>query len=211
MWAEMYLCPICYSLTPDYGTVLSKEQADADMIASFPTQDWVKNRDALMGLVKFYEGEINRNELVGEVGGGPGCLASALINSGYDYIGSEPTPLCERAKKVFGIPDNRYMQTDYNGFFMMTEGQKFGTIFMWHVLEHVQDPMELLTKTYDSLLPGGKIIAEIPLPIPAYIFPDHLSFFSKPTLLYIKSTIGFSEHITREVKDWNYMSFIMRK
>ncbi len=78
-----------------------------------------------------------------------GCLVKGIESS---------QPRAEYARKYFGLDIN----TDY-----YTSGSVFNTTFdvisMFHVLEHLQNPSELMGNLIkSSLKPGGLLIAEVP-------------------------------------------------
>ena len=91
----------------------------------------------------------------------------------------------------------------------------FDVITMWHVLEHVHEPLATLREAYDLLVPGGKLIVAVPNSEswPAKWFgpswfgldvPRHLTHFTPRTLKEIVATAGFSLESFRLIRhsDW---------
>jgi SAM-dependent methyltransferase len=81
-------------------------------------------------------------------------------------------------------------------------------IFMFHVLEHIDDPIHFLKELKKKLSPSGKLIIEVPnvedVLVSVYKIEDHLDFyweiahnyyFSKTTLKRVLDTAGFQSMI----------------
>jgi len=81
-------------------------------------------------------------------------------------------------------------------------------IFMFHVLEHIHDPIELLKEVKKKLAMNGTLIIEVPniddILVSTYKIPNHLDFyweiahnyyFSKQTLGDVLETAGFRYEI----------------
>ena len=81
-------------------------------------------------------------------------------------------------------------------------------IFMFHVLEHILDPIEFLKEVMKKLSPGGKLIIEVPnvddILISTYKINKHLDFyweiahnyyFSKTTLGKVMESAGYRYEI----------------
>lgn len=78
----------------------------------------------------------------------------------------------------------------------------FDTITMWHSLEHVHDPREVLRQAYFLLAPGGQLIVAVPN-IESLAFhwfrrawygldlPRHLTHFAPTTLRWMLERTGF--------------------
>lgn len=100
-------------------------------------------------------GNLFANKKVLDFGCGKGSLLKKIKESGITdkLYGLEPDETCrDLLKKDFTIfssldeiPDNY-----------------FDVISMFHVAEHLPNPLEVLEKLYKKLIPGGKIILEVP-------------------------------------------------
>ncbi len=91
----------------------------------------------------------------------------------------------------------------------------FDVVTMWHSLEHVHRPLELLREAYKLLVPGGKIILATPniASLPYHVFgrswfgldlPRHLTHFTPHTLTAMVSAAGFRPDPVRQLRhsDW---------
>jgi 2-polyprenyl-3-methyl-5-hydroxy-6-metoxy-1,4-benzoquinol methylase len=81
--------------------------------------------------------------------------------------------------------------------------EKFESVFMSHILEHVENPIKLLRYANDSLLQGGKLVISVPneeglihLKYPYYTGDgNHLYSFSKNNMFELLKYTGFEiEH-----------------
>lgn len=59
---------------------------------------------------------------------------------------------------------------------------EFDIVLMFHLLEHVKSPLEVLKKTYRCLKNGGSVVVEVPDGKTEPYTPDHYHFFSKDSL-----------------------------
>lgn len=86
-------------------------------------------------------------------------------------------------------------------------GKKYDLIVMFHVLEHLREPIKFLISLRNILNPDGKIVIEVPnvRDIMLYLRPyrkayffqkSHLYYFNKDTLSQICEKAGFSSIIT---------------
>lgn len=94
-----------------------------------------------------------------DVGAGKGEFLSEAQKAGFRCVGAEPSPrFCEHVTKNFGIE----MHCGYLGSLPELKNRRFDVISMLHVLEHVEQPHELLDEIYSNLNPGGLLFIEVP-------------------------------------------------
>ncbi len=93
-----------------------------------------------------------------DLGAGTGFFVAAAQKVGYAAIGVEPADLHARfAREQLGVD----VRTGYLGRCEPPVG-RFDVISMWHVLEHVGDPVELLREIGEHLRDGGHVVIEVP-------------------------------------------------
>lgn len=95
------------------------------------------------------------------------------------------------------------------------EAQSFDVITMWHSLEHVHSPRQILSEAHRLLVPGGRLIVAVPN-IDSWPYrqfqqhwfgldlPRHLSHFTGPTLRQMLVSTGYRVDDLRAVRhsDW---------
>ncbi|MAG69221.1 MAG: hypothetical protein CL471_02810, partial [Acidobacteria bacterium] len=88
-----------------------------------------------------------------DIGCGSGEFLKILREYGYD--------------EVFGVDIKSYSEMDYKtyigDFLALDINRNFSVITMWHVLEHLKNPLEFLRKAYDLLERTGLIVIEVPI------------------------------------------------
>lgn len=143
-----------------------------------------------------------------EIGSGSGAFLRYL----YYGIGIEPDENSRRwINRNFGF-------SLYKSIADLPEGSKFDMIVMFHVLEHLLDPVAFLRELRKYLSPGGKVVIEVPnvkdimLWIPAYrkryfFQRAHLYYFSKRTLKQVAEKAGFAVTHT-DVQRYNFSSHV---
>lgn len=110
-----------------------------------------------------------------EVGGGHGLYISEAINiigdkAHYDLVDISKSSI-EIAKKMIANDKVNYILTDVFEYF---PAYKYDFITMGEVLEHVEDPVNLLKKLHSLLSDGGKLFITTPTNAPAI---DHIYLF----------------------------------
>jgi SAM-dependent methyltransferase len=94
--------------------------------------------------------------------------------------------------------------------------ESFDVITMWHSLEHVHNPRQVLQETYFLLAPGGKLLVAVPnidgLPFRWFgsswyglDLPRHLTHFSPLTLRWMLERAGFQVGAVRFVRQSGWM------
>ncbi|NND00940.1 MAG: class I SAM-dependent methyltransferase [Gammaproteobacteria bacterium] len=110
-----------------------------------------------------YSFEIARRFLVGdsilEMGPAEGVMTELLVSTGMDMTIVEGSSLfCKDLAKRY--PKAKVIHSLFEEF---APSQKFDNIVLGHVLEHVQDPVDILSHARKWLNPGcGRIFAAVP-------------------------------------------------
>jgi 2-polyprenyl-3-methyl-5-hydroxy-6-metoxy-1,4-benzoquinol methylase len=132
-----------------------------------------------------------------DVGCGTGEFLDAL-KTDYQTMGIEPEPNAAKwARERLGL-------TVYTGGWeaLPTGETNFDLITMWHVLEHIPDPLATLRAVAERLTPAGKLLIALPniAALDAAIYrsewvaldaPRHLWHFTPATLTRLASQAGF--------------------
>ncbi len=99
--------------------------------------------------------ESTRGRRVLDFGAGNGDFCAALCTAGYDAVGVEPFSLGETQ-----LRDNPTQL--YRSWKDRDDLGRFDAITLWHVLEHLHNPVEVLTNLRSRLAPGGCLIISVP-------------------------------------------------
>jgi SAM-dependent methyltransferase len=101
-----------------------------------------------------------RGRLV-EIGPGAGAFSRAAQNAGFEVTGIEmDAACCEYLERVVGV---RTIHSDAPEH-VLSELEPANAIAMWHVLEHVPHPFQLLDAAAGHLAPGGVLAISTPNP-----------------------------------------------
>ena len=129
-----------------------------------------------------------------DVGAGGGEFVSLLSRRGYQATGIEPNRgYAEFARECYGIDVRVGVLEDF-------EADEVGhdAITLFHVLEHVADPVATLRELRRRLVPGGTLVVEVPnveylrcAPTNMF-FRAHVHYFSACTLLSAAALAGLS-------------------
>jgi len=94
-----------------------------------------------------------------DIGAGKGDFVSLSQKNGYEAKGIEPSPrFCEYARDFYGVQ----VEQGYLGQEGCFKGDSFDAISLFHVLEHVASPQELLATISQYLKDDGVVYIEVP-------------------------------------------------
>lgn len=137
----------------------------------------------------------NRKAL--DVGCGNGIYLLFLKRLGWDVAGFDIANHVDPAVAAAGIP------VFTGSLESLVSGRgAFDLISMWHVLEHLPDPVADLRRIRDLLCEGGTLLVEVPNSASAaahlmrnhwyqWDLPRHLSHFTPDSLVRLLSEVGF--------------------
>jgi SAM-dependent methyltransferase len=146
-----------------------------------------------------------------DFGCGGGSFLARMHRQGWRVLGIDVSEAAlERVRNELGLPA-------LHGTFPcpQLETGSFDVVTMWHSLEHVHWPREVLREAYRLLAPGGKLIVAVPnidsLPFRWFgsawyglDLPRHLTHFAPWTLQLMLEQVGFQVGPIRMVRhsDW---------
>ncbi len=133
-----------------------------------------------------------------DMGCGGGFFVRAAATGGWDAIGLEPSveaARCAARAQQVRVVAGRLEATPF-------AGARFDVITMFDVLEHVFCPRTCLAEARRLLAPGGRLVIETPnmagrmprlmgLRHPWVRPPEHLTYFTPPTLRLLLEQCGF--------------------
>lgn len=154
-----------------------------------------------------------------DVGCGEGVFLKALKDRGYtNAIGLEPSI---KARDYASVNNLNIFEGDIesvnNSFF---KEHNTHVITMFHVIEHLKDPKEVLKRIYDNLSEGDCLAIETPDTDSfiftktnyqnEFIYSEHLFYFNKNNLLTLLKTIGF-KFVSLGNRDFNENTLSIRE
>ncbi|MFO0937906.1 MAG: class I SAM-dependent methyltransferase [Gemmataceae bacterium] len=146
-----------------------------------------------------------------DFGCGGGSFLRRMADRGWTVTGIDVSPVA-----VQTVRDEQGLRA-FSGTLPHPELKpcSFDVITMWHVLEHVHEPLSTLRDAYELLVPGGKLVIALPNSEswPARWFgsswfgldvPRHLTHFTPQTLKEMLATAGYTLESFRLVRhsDW---------
>src|SRR5262245_39055687 len=134
-----------------------------------------------------------------EIGVGSGSFLNAARQIGYEVMGCDlSASICQRVRQTYHIPM-------HGGHLTALAGEScFDVVVMNHVLEHVDQPIELLRDVHRLLSPRGIVHIAVPnigcweawLPGWTSYEPYHLAYFTPQTLKRVVFASGLAiEHL----------------
>ena len=175
---------------------------DGDHSPVHPADD--PSREAAVHRVRFGE-ELDRIEAFAprgrilDIGCAWGFFLDRCKQRGWDVQGVELSRVEARyARQRFGIEVFAGSLADAR-----FPDRHFDVVTLWHVFEHIHDPLATLVEIRRILKPGGVAVLAVPTPIsaPDYVFdsvPLHLFYFDETTLVSALRQAGFRTIQTRK-------------
>jgi 2-polyprenyl-3-methyl-5-hydroxy-6-metoxy-1,4-benzoquinol methylase len=191
-------------LSPAIWRPLVNEAMEEDWFGE-PSQDalsfWVNHFEAWNNkrtLTRLAEASSPGHRLL-EIGVGSGSFLTAARQTGYEVMGCDlSASICQRVRHTYHIPM-------HGGHLTALAGEsRFDVVVMNHVLEHVDQPIELLRDVHRLLSPRGIVHIAVPnigcweawLPGWTSYEPYHLAYFTPQTLKRVVFASGLAiEHL----------------
>ncbi|MFH1827489.1 MAG: class I SAM-dependent methyltransferase [bacterium] len=146
-----------------------------------------------------------------DIGSGYGTFLNIAKNS-IKVIGIEPSlNLYKNSVKKYPI---KVLNLSFNKYFKQNKNSKFDVITLIHVIEHIQDPADLIKKTLLLLNKNGMLFIETPN-LNSFLFkaeqhkytfltpPEHLFIFSKYSFFKIIYNLNNSKIV--KISSYSYV------
>lgn len=137
-----------------------------------------------------------------EIGAGIGMYAPLVLQRGYTYTAVEPDPwAADWITGAFNSPVFRKGFEEYPSV-------PHDLILAFHVLEHLRDARGAVERMFRLLRPKGRLTLVVPNDDDP-VNPDHLWFFTEPSLRGLLGAVGFVDVVTKvrkviEREHWIY-------
>lgn len=169
----------------------------------FTTEKYVKperliflenNSRELLDIINRYS-RYKRNAVLLDVGTNIGIFVKEALKNEYEAMGIEPSKAMADYANNLGIPIIRSTIEDFN------PKKTFDIITIFHTLEHLAEPIEVLNKLKSIQNKNGLLIIEVPN-IESYmakkdgiswkfIAYEHIFYFSPKTISVVLSNLGY--------------------
>jgi SAM-dependent methyltransferase len=197
-------CSVCLALVPDFiaewaaGDNLERQITFHEEVLWNETtaEEMLQAAADLTQTVqdfRSYFGDATQDRLVCDIGAGRASLTQALIQSGYRVLACEPAPgLVRLAREHYGLGEDVLLEMTWEAFleWLDTHEIRPDAFVLWHVLEHVDNPIELLRALRARLSLDGRIVLQLPLLYGPYVYPEHNFFLTAGGLARVASAAG---------------------
>lgn len=195
----IYQCQICHALTAEYDhipniSLLEQISLHEDMWSQSKLDEVKHDVEQLEGLVDAlhpFLGKPGPRNKVLEIGCGRGTLLKALVQKGYAAHGCEPAKrLVAVAREHLKLGPDVLTHSEFDAFVQLPQCKApYKSVIFWHVIEHLDNPMDAFHAAYKLISNSGSIIIQLPLLWKNYIFPEHYFFATHKTFLFIANSI----------------------
>ncbi|MGE5373164.1 MAG: class I SAM-dependent methyltransferase [Solirubrobacterales bacterium] len=139
---------------------------------------------------------LGQEDRILEIGSGSGAFLESIRPYVMVTEGVEPDqPSCQWIQDTLGL--KAYSHLDM----VSAERGRYDWIFMYHVLEHLRDPVAFLKQLTPLLKPGGRLLVEVPnvedALVSLYAVPAYLDFYYQKVHLYYFSTRTLTDTLER--------------
>jgi 2-polyprenyl-3-methyl-5-hydroxy-6-metoxy-1,4-benzoquinol methylase len=187
----------------------SQEELDTYMIASYQGEGLEETKDIFAHcgkgygdgpIIKEYKTALARltyhtegRQLL-DVGCGPGTFLDIARQNGWSVLGIDSCPsACYFAEEEFGlrILNTRFEQADLSA-------PPFDVVTMWDFLEHVPNPVAVLTEAHNRLRNQGLLLLSL---------PNRCSLIYGLAKVLIKANIPFFRHEAQKLFHFSHISY----
>lgn len=222
---EIRICLRCFVLVPEYdrGAVPAEQMTEHQ--AKYHDAQWAETsreeaetlRRELADLLVFYRdllGPPKAGEITFDIGAGRGALVAALRDAGYDGRGCEPSPaLADRARKAYSLTEEQLVTSSAEDLLDRIQREKIpvGHFFLWHVIEHVADPLGLMRRLASVLPEGHCIFVQAPCLKEPWLYPEHLVLFTEPAVFAVARNCGCELVTINYDHKLAFVTFVLRR
>lgn len=162
-----------------------------------PDKELAELRDRSINLARrllSHVGDEATSISVCELGVGRGGLLAAFKQLGCQVSGCEPSAaLVNNARRVLNLSSEelRNLTLEEHVDALEEEGKKFDVIVLWHVLEHVHNPIKQFATISRIAKSEARIFIELPLGYSEHIFPEHMFYATPATMHWLAKHNGY--------------------
>jgi 2-polyprenyl-3-methyl-5-hydroxy-6-metoxy-1,4-benzoquinol methylase len=94
---------------------------------------------------------------------------------------------------------------------LLPKVEEVDCFFLWHVMEHLKDPLTVLKEMASQLAEEGCVIFQVPLFRKENTFDQHFHFYSANTIRVLAKKAGLIFHKLEFDLDLAYMTCVLKK
>ncbi len=207
---EFRCCAECHTLFPAGANEVDDAGAETTRQADYHRDLWgdvnLEQLDLLASTASQLAWEMaehlpppSASEAILDIGAGRGNILHSLARLGYPARGCEPSSfLCQVARAAYLLGPEVLANTDAETYLSRVEatGTPVSGFVIWHVLEHVRDPLPLLRRCA-RIGRTATYFIELPVAQDEDIFPEHLFFPTPASLVRLADELRLSiEHLS---------------
>ncbi|MGI9598005.1 MAG: class I SAM-dependent methyltransferase [Acidimicrobiales bacterium] len=221
---EFRICDRCWTLIPSDTDATGDELDETARQADYHAELWDDVNYEQLDLLaagamqlawEFAEslGEPGSQGTIVDIGAGRGNILHAVRRLGYDVRGCEPSPgLTAIGRSAYLLGPEILENVDAEHFLrrLGSGDRPISGFIIWHVLEHLQNPVPLLRRCLE-IAPDPQVFIELPLAIAEDIFPEHLFFPTPRTLLWLAEEHQLNIQLLQVTEDQRLRVFYSRQ
>lgn len=173
----------------------------------------------LQFIIDTLKSKLTPNAIVLDVGCGNGIISRSLGKYDFNVYGIDVSEKAiEKAKQLNKLPNVKFNVLSAEQ--LVAEGKKYNAVICSEVLEHLQQPGELLNTLYQSLTDDGILIVTVPNgrgPREIFVTKPVIALQKKkniiwPALLKIKHLLGYNgTTIQSDASDLTHIQFFTKR
>jgi 2-polyprenyl-3-methyl-5-hydroxy-6-metoxy-1,4-benzoquinol methylase len=194
-----------YNEKQNYKTILHSNQSDEEIMYKYENLA-VAQKDSVVGFIP-------KNSKILEIGSGYGWFVEKMRDGGYSIDGAEISQdriyFCQKRSGIKLINHNFLLDKTPE-----TMLKAYDAVCLFHVLEHIRNPVAFLNNIKECLKPDGTLLVEVPnfndynkkLSVAyndfTYMY-EHLSYFTPESLTFLLNKAGFKNVTIRGVQRYS--------
>ncbi len=175
---------------------------------------YINDLQDLRNLVRYYSVYFGskESELVCEIGSGRGSLLKALNDEGFYALGCEYSDnLVKAGRTSLELNDDIFFQLNAWDMpdYLKSKLIRPTVLVFWHVIEHIENSLALIESVKNISSDNITLIFQTPLPIPEYIYPEHLFFPSTETYHWLAERLGLTVKLMEVIPYTRFITCVL--
>lgn len=214
----MYRCRRCrvtvdfrlWSLDPAANLSQQALATESCYTRPYTPEEFGRRMASARGILEEFGRFLPARDCFVELGVGEGFLARAAAETfGVAYGLDLDLAAASNVSQQFGCPGNlRFLP---HAAFAELASPPVSATALWHVLEHLPDPVPALRPFVARMTEGGVLLGQVPLLREDYVFDEHFLFYDESALLHLADALGCTPVLMQRDEENDFLSFCLRK